>query len=102
MMNIILKAIMGFFEQLLGLFLTPIDAAIGTFFPNLSTYIQSFDIFITRTFSENIYWFMSLLPPNFKNLLGVYLTFMIALQGFIWVYHALVHILEVLKKLKFW
>lgn len=102
MMNVILKAIMNFFEQLLGLFLGPIDAAVCKFFPDLSTYIQGFEIFITRTFGENLYWFMSLLPPNFKNLLGVYLTFMIALQGFIWVYYALVHILDVLKKLKFW
>lgn len=102
MINVFLNGILGILQKAVELVLTPVNTLVANAFPSLATYITAFDNFISTIFNGTIDWFLYMLPPNFRSLLSVYFVFLIAIQGFMWSYHAITHIYEIYQRVKFW
>ena len=88
--------------SLLNLVLLPINALIENIFPSMSTAIQSFTNFVNNVVGANLAYFFSMLPPTFKTILSIWITFIIAYYTIYYSYIAILKIFNVIQKIKFW
>lgn len=103
MINAIIQGILNVITGLINIVLLPINALVENLFPSsISSAIANFNTFLNQYVGGSIGWFSHLLPPIFKSLVGIALTFMIGYFTFVWSYTAIVKIWNVIQKIKFW
>lgn len=102
MIKSLLNGILKIILKLLGIFLTPIDALIGNIFPDMASAIQTFNNFVNNTLGNNLVFFFHLLPPIFRGLLVIWFTFVVAYYTIYYTYLAIIKVLDIIQKIKFW
>jgi len=99
LLNVILKAVQG----VINVVLLPVNALIEPLFPqSIISAIANFNTFVNTYVGGSIGWFSHLLPPIFRSLIGLSLTFTIGYYTFVWSYTGIVKIWNVIQKIKFW
>lgn len=102
MIKKILTGILKMILKLLGIFLTPIDSLIANVFPDMQVAIQAFNNFVNNTIGNNLVFFFHLLPPTFRSILVIWFTFIVAYYTIYYTYLAIIKVLDIIQKIKFW
>lgn len=102
MIKSILNALLKMLIKLINLFLLPVNLLIENVFPSMANAIQTFNNFITNVLGNNMVYFFHLLPPTFRSLLVIWFTFVIAYYTIYYTYLAIVKVLAIIQKIKFW
>lgn len=102
MIKALLNGILKMIAKVLDIFLTPINLLIENLFPNMANAISTFINFITTYLGNGLAYFFGLLPPLFRNILVIWLTFVIGYYGVYYTYVGILKIWNVIQKLKFW
>ena len=88
--------------MVINLFLTPINLLIENIFPSMSSAITAFTNFVNNILGTNLVYFFNLFPPTFKSILVIWFTFIVAYYTIYYTYLAVIKILAIIQKIKFW
>ena len=103
MFKLLFNGILNVVKSLLGLILAPVNALVEGLFPSsLTSAISNFNTLINNYVVGGVSWFGNLLPPIFKGLVVMALTFIIGYYTVVWSYTAIIKIYNVIQKIKFW
>lgn len=102
MIKAILNGIMKLVTNIINIVLLPVNALISGIFPNFSSSINQFNSFVSNYVGGTISYFSSLLPPITRNVIAIWLSFLIVYYGVAWSYTLIVKIYNVIQKIKFW
>lgn len=102
MIKAILKGILKMVIKVLNVFLIPINALFENLFPNMTNAINHFTTFVNTYVGGTLSYFFSILPPIFRSILSIWVTFLISYYGIIFAYKGFVKVWNVIQKLKFW
>lgn len=102
MAKAIFKVLLKFIKSVVGIVLAPINLAVANLFPNLSNMINTFNTAVSRYVGSGLSWFAHLLPPGVKQLVGVYLLFLIAYYGVVITVHGIIKVINIIKAIKIW
>lgn len=100
--KVLLKVVLKLISSILSIILLPINALLVTFVPDFSTYITIFNNNIARFFGNSLAWFFSILPPITKDLIFLYLSFLIVYYSVTYTAHLIYKIFIIIKRIKFW
>lgn len=102
MIKALMKGIMKIVTSFIGIVLTPVNALISGIFPNFAGAISQFNSFVTNYVGGTIAYFSSILPPITRQVIALWLTFLIAYYTITWSYALIIKIYNVIQKIKFW
>lgn len=102
MIKAILNGILKMIAKVLDIFLTPINLLIENLFPDMANAISTFVNFITTYLGNGLSYFFNLLPPIFRSILIIWVTFVVGYYGVYYTYVGILKIWNVIQKLKFW
>lgn len=102
MIKAILKGILKMVIKVLNVFLIPINALFENLFPSMTQAIGHFNTFVNTYIGGTLSYFFSLLPPIFRSILSIWVTYLISYYGIIFIYKGFVKIWNIIQKLKFW
>lgn len=102
MINSLLTGLLNVITLLINVLLTPINLLVSGLFPSANEFVSTFTYTINNYVSPYVGWFVYLLPPHFKTLLGLWLVFMVGLFTAYYSYKAIVKIYKIIQKIKFW
>lgn len=102
MINAIINGILKIITTLLNVFLLPVNLLIENLFPDMTQAIGHFNNFVTTYLGSSLSFFFNLLPPIFKGVMILWLTFLISYYTIYYSYLAIVKIFDIIQKIKFW
>ena len=102
MIKAILNGIMKLVTNIINIVLLPVNSLIQNIFPNFSTAISNFNSFVSTYVGGSLSYFCSILPPITKNIIALWLGFLIVYYGVVWSYALIIKIYNVIQKIKFW
>ena len=102
MAKTIFKVLLKFIKSVADLILSPINALVVNLLPDLSTLISTFNSGIQQYVAPNLSFFTHMLPPMTKNILLIYLTFLITYYTITITAHAILKIINIIKAIKIW
>lgn len=102
MFKTIMDGLMVLIQGLISLLLAPIDAILIALFPDITSFIDVYELVIQTYIAPTVSYVYAILPPLTRSLVLVYCTFMIALGTAIITYHAFTYIYRLIQKIKFW
>lgn len=102
MIKAIINGIMKLVTSILNIVLLPVNTLIANIFPDMSSAINTFTTFITNYVGGSLAYFSSILPPITRNIIVIWLTFLITYYGVVWSYTLIMKIWNVIQKIKFW
>lgn len=102
MINAILNGILKVITTLLNVFLLPINLLVDSLFPDMTEAISHFNNFVTTYLGSPLSYFFNLLPPIFKSIVLLWLTFLVSYYTIYYSYLGIIKIWSVIQKIKFW
>lgn len=102
MIKAIINGVMKLVTNIIDIVLLPVNTLISNIFPDFSSSINQFNSFVTNYIGGTISYFSSLLPPITRNVIAIWLTFLIVYYGVVWSYSLIIKIYNVIQKIKFW
>lgn len=96
--NVLFKVI----KSILNIGLAPINLLVVNLFPDFSNLISNFNNFVSTYIGSGIGYFSSVLPPISKNIILLYLTFLISYYTITYSAHAIIKIFKIIQRIKFW
>lgn len=89
-------------KTILNIGLAPINLLVVNLFPDFSNLISTFNNGVQTYIGSAIGYFSSMLPPNTRNILLLYLTFLISYYTIVYSAHAIIKIFKIIQRIKFW
>lgn len=102
MINAILNGLLTAISSLLNILLLPINLLFENLFPDLSTYIGTFNTFVETYLGGSLGYFGSMFPPIFKGLLVAWFSYVATYYSVRFIYNNSIKLFNVIQKLKFW
>lgn len=102
MAKAIFKVLLKFIKSIADTILLPINLLVANLLPDLSNLISTFNTAVTRFIGTNLAFFAHLLPPITKNLILVYLGFLITFYTITVTAHAILKVINIIKAIKIW
>lgn len=102
MAKALIEVILWVAQFLVELICLPINAILSTLFPDIETFLTNLGNTLSSYVVPISGYFVSLFPPLTKQILGVYLVFIIALGSALITYHSIILITKIIRKIKFW
>lgn len=102
MVKALLNGIMKMVTSIINIVLLPVNSLISSIFPDFSSAINNFNTFVNTYVGGSISYFCNILPPITRNIIGIWLTFLVVYYGVVWTYSAIIKIYNVIQKIKFW
>lgn len=102
MVKALLNGIMKLVTNIINIILLPINSLIANIFPNFTSSVTQFNNFVQNYVGGTIGYFSSLIPPITRNIIGIWLSFLVVYYGVVWSYALIVKIYNVIQKIKFW
>lgn len=102
MIKAIINGILNILMKIIDIVLTPLNLLFDNVFPDVSSMISTFNTFINTYIGNSLSFFFSLLPPIFRGLLVLFITFVIAYYGIYYTYVAIKKIFDIIQKIKLW
>lgn len=100
------KAIFSvFFKVIKGIanvILAPVNLLVVNLFPNFSNLISTFNNAVSLFIGNGIAYFFNILPTNTRNLVLLWLTFLISYYSISLSIHAILKIYKLIKQIKIW
>lgn len=100
------KAIFNVFfkiiNALLAVILAPVNLLVKNAFPDFSNMISTFNNFLNTYIGGSLSWFFSILPPNTRSIVLIYLALLVAYYSISISLHAILKVYTVIKNIKFW
>ena len=101
MFKILMNGLLSLLMTIVNIVLTPINALIGTLFPNLSNYISGVMNLLAKLLN-GIAYVSNFMPPLFKGLVIITLTTLIYYYMIYWSYTAISKAWALIQKIKLW
>lgn len=98
----ILNGILKMIISVLNIFLIPVNALFENLFPDMTISINTFVTFVNTYVGGFLSYFFSILPPTFRGILVIWLTFIVAYYTIHYVYIGIVKVFDIIQKIKFW
>lgn len=98
----LLKVVLKLITSILSIILIPINALVVGLIPNFSTYITIFNNSVARFMGNSLSWFFNLLPPNTKQLIFVYISFLLIYYSVMYSAHLVYKVFIIIRRIKFW
>ena len=89
-------------KTILNIGLAPINLLVVNLFPDFSNLISNFNSVVSTYIGGGIGYFSALLPPITKNIILLYLTFLISYYTITYSAHAIIKIFKIIQRIKFW
>lgn len=89
-------------SNVIDFILTPLNAIIDNFFPNVATAINAFVSMTDNFFNSGFIWLLHFVPPITKTMLLLWITFEVSYYGIIWSYTLFIKVYNLIQKIKFW
>lgn len=102
MFKALIDGLMTLIQGIISILMAPIDTILGTLFPSVEDYVNIYNNVINSYVSPTVGYLYNFLPPNARNLVGLYCTFMITLGTATIAYHTFTYIYRLIKNIKFW
>lgn len=102
MIKAIINGILNILMKIIDIVLTPLNLLFDNVFPNVSSMISTFNTFVTNYVGGALSYFFSILPPIFRGLLVLFITFVIAYYGIYYTYIGIKKIFDIIQKIKLW
>lgn len=102
MIKAIINGILNILMKIIDIVLTPLNLLFDNVFPDVSSMISTFNTFVTNYVGGALSYFFSILPPLFRGLLVLFITFVIAYYGIYYTYLAIKKIFDIIQKIKLW
>lgn len=102
MLNAIFTFLFNIITGLANIVLSPLNSLFVNFFPNFSEMINKLTITIHTYASVNFHWFSLLIPPTTKELIKIWLAFLIAYYTLSFTIHAIAKVFDIIRRIKFW
>lgn len=100
------KAIFSvFFKVIKGIanvILAPVNLLVVNLFPNFTALISTFNNAVSTFIGGGIMYFFNILPPNTRNLVLLWLTFLVSYYSISLSIHAILKIYKLIKQIKIW
>ena len=97
----ILNGFLQLIVSLVNLVLTPVNALVSNIFPDFTNLINVFNqghAFFARTGA----WIGTLIPPNTKTAILIYLTFLVTYYTIVLSVHTFTKVYVLIQRVKFW
>lgn len=102
MAKALFNVLFGVIKTILNIGLSPINLLVVNLFPDFSSIISNFNSFVSTYVGSMIGYFSNLLPPITKNIIIIYLTFLISYYTISYTAHAIIKIFKIIQRIKFW
>lgn len=102
MIKAIINGILNILMKVIDIVLTPLNLLFENLFPSASDLIGTFNTFVSTYIGGSLSFFFSLLPPLFRHLIVLFLTFTIAYYGVYYTYIGIKKIFDIIQKIKLW
>lgn len=102
MAKALFNVLFGVIKSILNIGLAPINLLVVNLFPDFSNLISTFNSTLTTYVSPTIGYFSSILPPNSRNIILLYLTFLVSYYTIVYSAHAIIKIFKIIQRIKFW
>lgn len=102
MIKAIINGLLNVIMSILNVFLYPINALFENLFPDMTNAINTFNQFVNDYVGGSLSYFFSILPPIFRSLLVLWITFLISYFTIYYTYQGMVKIWGIIQKVKFW
>lgn len=102
MIKAIINGILNILMKVIDIVLTPLNLLFDNLFPNVGSMINTFNSFVSTYIGGGLSYFFSMLPPIFRGLLVLFLTFVIAYYGVYYTYIGIKKIFDIIQKIKLW
>lgn len=99
MAKIIFNVLFEILLAIANIILFPINSALSTFVPNLSTAITNITNGINVFITNALMYFFSILPPNCRYLIVFYLGFLVIFYTISYTLHGVMWVIKIIKKL---
>lgn len=102
MAKAIFNVIFKILKTILNIVLLPINTLIVGVFPDFSNMISKFNNVVSTYIGNGLSYFAYMLPSTARNLIVVYLTFLISYYTISYSVHAIIKLFKIIQKIKFW
>lgn len=102
MVKIILNGILGMLQGILNIILSPLNALVSNLIPDFSDAVNLFNAFVSQYIGSGLGYFTSILPPITKNIIGIFLVFIITYYTIAFSYIGIIKLFNIIQKIKFW
>lgn len=102
MIKAIINGILNILMKVIDIVLTPLNLLFDNLFPDVGNMISTFSTFVNTYVGGTLSYFFSLLPPIFRGLLTLFITFVIAYYGIYYTYIGIKKIFDIIQKIKLW
>lgn len=97
----ILNGFLNLIVSIVNLVLTPINALVSNIFPDFTNLINVFNNGL-NFFAQTGAWIGTLIPPNTKAAIIVYLTFLVTYYTIVISVHTFTKVYILIQRIKFW
>lgn len=102
MFKVLIDGLMVLIQGLISIVLAPIDAILIALFPDITSFINIYEMVIQTYIAPTVSFVYSILPPLTRSLVLLYCSFMVVLGTALISYHAFTYIYRLIQKIKFW
>lgn len=102
MINILLNGILKFMVNIANIGLSPINNLLYNNFPDLTNYLNDFSSLLNNYVAPIIGWFIALIPPKTKALIGIYLATVVGLYIVSLTVQGIVKVFKLIQNIKIW
>lgn len=89
-------------KSIADIILAPINLLVVNLIPDVSSLIGTFNTAVSRLLGTNLAFFAHLLPPITKNVILIYLGFLITFYTVVITAHAVLKVINIIKAIKIW
>lgn len=102
MAKAIFKVLFKIIKGIAELFLAPVNLLIANLFPDFANMINIFNTAVSRLIGGGLAYFSSILPPNTRSMISLYLIVLISYYTIMISFHLIMKVITILKNLKVW
>lgn len=102
MAKIIFKVFFGIMKTIANGLLVLINPLVANLFPNFSTMVYNFNLYINTYFTSALNYFFHILPPNARSLVLLYLTILVSYYTISITLHGILKVYTIIKNIKIW
>lgn len=101
-MKFLFVTLINFIVSIANVFLYPVNTAVSSAFPSFAQNITDFTSLCTRYLGSGLAYFFSMLPPNTRNLVLLYLSLLLICYTVSFSVHLITKIIQIIKQVKIW
>lgn len=96
--NVLFSVISG----LANVILAPVNLLVAGLVPDTARLINTFTTAVNTFIGDGLNYFFSMLPPNCKTFILLYLTFLVAYYSISISVHAILKVYKIIQNIKIW